>query len=1144
MSKRGFTLVELLVTLGIMVVGVLAITQLTILFLQMNAEQKAKVTAISLANEKLEIIRNLPYTDIGTAGGIPPGNLIQTEPITRNNIDFTVTTEIVYIDDPFDGLISTTGSSGSIYNTSNSEVLYYWDFDSNTTGETPNIGSGSLSFVDTSLDTGYQGDGIAMSSGDRITTTATGNVDLSEGRIGIWYKPSLSNAGNERIVDFETTSGNFYIRRQSNEKLQFNFGGQSARSSALTWNADQWYFIEAAWEGDNYRQIWRDGVPLALKENVATIPVIDNQMNIGNRGDSSEIVEGVLDELYILNNAHKYEIWGYNYSNPYVDSSPLTTFYWSMDSTSASQTPEVGTGPITLGGDYTETNPAVNNTGIYFSNNGNPDTDHAYIPASGNIDFAESRISFWFKPRNNNNVNNNNDYLLKASGCSSGMLELIRTDDEKLEFSYGPSTNTITIESQSYSWNKNYWYLIEAAFDDAGDTLHVYINREEVAVSTGVTVDAPIGCSGLYFANENSTSSKNGDGHFDELYILNEAYPESETADLLNTDYKRAKITVAWENQRGTREVYLISDIAPPGVETTAGGGTLIFNVFDASAQPVNGATVDVYNDSLDPIIDLTLTTDLSGRLVLPGAPATSTSYEIIVSKLGYSTDYTSAATSTYTSPVRDHLSVLEGQVTEVSFSIDLTSTLDITTVSQTLPVTYQLNTDSSGESQTSPTLAQTAAHFYPVWEDYRGSTTTMTYGQKYTFAGSNQWTNDSQVSVQANQLKPRAVADSSGNVYITWYDNSSGDNDIYIQKLSTDGIPQWSYPVKVNGDSGSADQRNPDIDIFSNELYIVWEDQRNDTGDIYLQKVSSGGVIQFGSDIKINSDSGADQQQKPKITIDSGGDLYIAWIDDRGGSDDVYLDRVNSAGSNVWSFEQQVNSNSAPDISHFDFDLDSNDDAHIVWHDDRGGDNDIYFQSYASSSVALFGSDQTITVQSPSYNQLNPHIALASDNTFYIGWHDDSGGDQDVYVLNTDSSGNSLWVNEIQLHQETSGDQLISDLATYDGTKVVATWTDYSQGEANAWLGTLNYDGSESAAPFIDFILRGTKLTHQSPDKVKFEQSYATDAAGTISVTGLEWDTYEIELNEPGVTTTQAIPSLPITLNPNTTETLKLIVD
>lgn len=70
---------------------------------------KAKITAVSIASERMEIIRNMPYDSIGTTtSSYPPGQIPSEQTVTRNNIDFTINTYVNYVDDTSDGTISTT----------------------------------------------------------------------------------------------------------------------------------------------------------------------------------------------------------------------------------------------------------------------------------------------------------------------------------------------------------------------------------------------------------------------------------------------------------------------------------------------------------------------------------------------------------------------------------------------------------------------------------------------------------------------------------------------------------------------------------------------------------------------------------------------------------------------------------------------------------------------------------------------------------------------------------------------------------------------------------------------------------------------------------------------------------------------------
>lgn len=102
-KKRGFTLTELVVGIAVFVVVAMSIyAAYTNLFRFMNSAQYNEL-AIDVAEERMEIIRNMPYADVGVEGSIPSGNVPYEQTITRSNIPFKITAIIRNIDLPFDG---------------------------------------------------------------------------------------------------------------------------------------------------------------------------------------------------------------------------------------------------------------------------------------------------------------------------------------------------------------------------------------------------------------------------------------------------------------------------------------------------------------------------------------------------------------------------------------------------------------------------------------------------------------------------------------------------------------------------------------------------------------------------------------------------------------------------------------------------------------------------------------------------------------------------------------------------------------------------------------------------------------------------------------------------------------------------------
>lgn len=149
--------------------------------------------------------------------------------------------------------------------------------------------------------------------------------------------------------------------------------------------------------------------------------------------------------------------------------------------------------------------------------------------------------------------------------------------------------------------------------------------------------------------------------------------------DLLNTDYKRARVEVTWGGVYPSRKpVTLVTNIAPKGLETAAGGGTLFIRVFNAGGQPVPSATVNIDNTVVIPNIHTQTFTDNSGLVVLPGSPACLTCYRIAITKAGYSSDKTYTTTEV-ANPLQPYATVIEGEVSQLSFGVDLTATVSIT---------------------------------------------------------------------------------------------------------------------------------------------------------------------------------------------------------------------------------------------------------------------------------------------------------------------------------------------------------------------------------------------------------------------------------------------------------------------------------
>lgn len=149
----------------------------------------------------------------------------------------------------------------------------------------------------------------------------------------------------------------------------------------------------------------------------------------------------------------------------------------------------------------------------------------------------------------------------------------------------------------------------------------------------------------------------------------------------ITTDYKTGRVAVSYTLNGLNKSIELISNFAPPGIESSTGGGTLSIHVVNAANEDVGGALVRIVNASLSPVVDFTTFTGVTGFATIGGA-ATSSEYQLYVSRDGYSSAQTYPRTAQNVNPSPGYLTVTKDQVTGATFFIDILSTLTLSSFS------------------------------------------------------------------------------------------------------------------------------------------------------------------------------------------------------------------------------------------------------------------------------------------------------------------------------------------------------------------------------------------------------------------------------------------------------------------------------
>ncbi len=155
------------------------------------------------------------------------------------------------------------------------------------------------------------------------------------------------------------------------------------------------------------------------------------------------------------------------------------------------------------------------------------------------------------------------------------------------------------------------------------------------------------------------------------------------TKDTSPADYKLVEFSIGCAvGCSQNNPVILSTTVSPKGLEGASQNGALFINVFDANGLPVEGANVHVVNTTVSPNIIVDDVTGADGWLKIIDAPTGTRSYDITVSKSGYSSDYTTVNVGTST-PVKPPVNIASQMVTESYYSIDRLGAMNIFTANE-----------------------------------------------------------------------------------------------------------------------------------------------------------------------------------------------------------------------------------------------------------------------------------------------------------------------------------------------------------------------------------------------------------------------------------------------------------------------------
>src|SRR5262245_30073529 len=246
------------------------------------------------------------------------------------------------------------------------------------------------------------------------------------------------------------------------------------------------------------------------------------------------------------------------------------------------------------------------------------------------------------------------------------------------------------------------------------------------------------------------------------------------------------------------------------------------------------------------------------------------------------------------------------------------------------------------------------------VWQDLRSARPRI-FAQRVTSAAAiaGGWPQDGLTigGSSADQEAPVVVSDSSGGAFIAWQELQGATFQVRVQRITGAGGIASGWPSSGIVPCASSSQQIAPV-ITSDEvggLLVVWENVVNGESKLMAVRVTPSGALSNGwpsSGLALAAASG--QQRRAVLAADGHSGGIVGWWDTRAGNGDIYAQQFTSAGAIALGWPAagaavctDASEQVAPAI------LGAGSDAFLAWEDFRGGSTDVYAQRMSAGAPA-----------------------------------------------------------------------------------------------------------------------------------------------------------------------------------------------
>ena len=314
------------------------------------------------------------------------------------------------------------------------------------------------------------------------------------------------------------------------------------------------------------------------------------------------------------------------------------------------------------------------------------------------------------------------------------------------------------------------------------------------------------------------------------------------------------------------------------------------------------------------------------------------------------------------------------------------------------------INLSNDNGSSFNPQSKISSNNIYVVWEDdtLAAETSALNSNTSILFRQSKDNASTfspivSLSSINADSSNPDITTINGNTVYVVWQDDLDESSKILFKKSMSNENTLFSDQQIISDSQGSKFEISPEIITSNNTINIVWDDFNSEKESSHILKRSSiDGGITFGQIMQLSDDS---EFAINEIVNVYNNNMYIVWQGNTKGQFDVFLSKSSDGGI---TFSQPINLSNDPSDSINPNLIVVHNNLFVIWNDNITKNYNVMIKRSSDGGITF---SQPINLSNTTNSDsINPQLAAIGNDKLFVVWQEDLSENNQIYFTSVDA--------------------------------------------------------------------------------------------------------------------------------------------